>query len=48
MLDFFSIFSKGGILLWCFKGNYYYCVIAHGPIGQLLKFIKKNCTVFIV
>ena len=20
MLDFFSIFSKGGILLWCFKG----------------------------
>ena len=21
MLDFFSIFSKGGILLWCFKGE---------------------------
>ena len=20
MLDFFTIFSKGGILLWCFKG----------------------------
>ena len=20
MLDFFAIFSKGGILLWCFKG----------------------------
>ena len=20
MLDFFSIFSRGGILLWCFKG----------------------------
>jgi len=20
MLDFFSIFSKGGILLWCFRG----------------------------
>ena len=23
MLDFFSIFSKGGILLWCFKVNYF-------------------------
>ena len=22
MLDFFTIFSKGGILLWCFKGMY--------------------------
>lgn len=34
MLDFFTIFSKGGLVLWCFQGVSDSCT---GPVNALIR-----------
>ena len=41
MLDFISIFSKGGILLWCFKGSSLF-----GRKGGILLWCFKGSSLF--
>jgi signal recognition particle receptor subunit alpha len=34
MLDLFTIFSKGGIVLWCFQGTYQSFTL---PVNELIR-----------
>lgn len=37
MLDFFTIFSKGGLVLWCFQGVRGPAAAATAPVNALIR-----------